>query len=303
MAAHHHQPVKSGIAEAALKGYLFVLLAAVLWASIGVFYRGLAVYYGAPPICLAFLRCLIAGLILLISLAVFKPALLQIDRRGFALMFFFGLFGIAVFYMAYATAVQKTSLALAAILMYTAPVWVNLIAWRFLHESLTRNQILALLLASLGIVFVAQAFNPAELKVNLPGLFFGLLAGITYALYSIFVKVGVHSHSHWTVLTYGFVIGAFFLLPLQPFPLLAGLLSSKALLWALLMAIVPTLLGGLSFMYGLKFVPAGRASIVATLEPVIAALFGFFLFGEALTPSQLLGAALIIGGAIMSSKS
>jgi drug/metabolite transporter (DMT)-like permease len=68
------------------------------------------------------------------------------------------------------------------------------------------------------------------------------------------------------------------------------------------MAIVPTLGGNLLFVSGLRHLPAGVASIVATLEPVMAALLAFLVLGERLQPPQLLGGAMVVGAVMLLTR-
>jgi DME family drug/metabolite transporter len=212
----------------------------------------------------------------------------------------YGMIGIACFYAAYIYAVQLTGVAVAVVLMYTAPAWVALIAWWRLGEGMDRVRALALLCAFGGCVLVAQVYDLAALRLNAVGVLCGLGAGLGYGLYSIFNKLALRRYMPMTVQFYGFAIGAGFLALSQPLANLMLPLHSPWLLGGLvLMALGPTLGGGLAYAAGVQRLPISVASLVATLEPALATLMGYLLFGETLQPGQWVGACLILMAVIL----
>jgi DME family drug/metabolite transporter len=139
--------------------------------------------------------------------------------------------------------------------------------------------------------------------LNWLGIVAGLGAGLTYALYSVFNKIGLRRHDGWTVLAYGLLAGSVFLAPLQsPQWLVTALRQPGAVVWLLMLALGPTLGAGLSFNAGLRYVPVSSASIVATLEPVIASLLAFTFLHERLDPAQLVGGGLILAAVIFLTR-
>ena len=125
-----------------------------------------------------------------------------------------------------------------------------------------------------------------------------------YALYSVFNKAGLRYHNGWTILAYGVLFGALFLTPLQsPQLVIDALHRPGAVVWLIALALGPTLGSGLAFNAGLRHVPVSSASVVATLEPVIASLLAFAVLGERLDPGQLFGGALILVAVISLTRS
>jgi drug/metabolite transporter (DMT)-like permease len=128
-------------------------------------------------------------------------------------------------------------------------------------------------------------------------------AGLGYGSHSVFNKAGLRYHAGWTVLAYGLLFGSVFLTPLQPFQLvLAAVQQPGAVIWLMALALGPTLGSGLAFNAGLRYVQVSSASVVATLEPVIASLLAFAVLGERLDPGQLLGGALILVAVISLTR-
>lgn len=273
-----------------------------MWGSIGLFFKaGLA--YGLTPLGLAFMRAFLTFVLLGVGLAVWRPSTLWIRPRDLPYFALFGGVSVALFYWVYIVAVDLTSVATAAVLLYTAPAWVTLLAWRLYGEPLGRRHLLALGLAFLGCILVARAYDPTQLRVNWVGLLAGLGAGLTYAMYSILGVPALRRYPPTTVVWWAVLFGA---LLLAPFVLLGGvgqlapLAAPSALwLWLLGLAAIPTVGALLLYTSGLKRVPAGVASVTATLEPVVATLVAVLILRENFAPWQMVGGALILLGILL----
>ncbi len=277
------------------RGYLLVLLAAALWATIGVIYSHLAVSQGLPPLAVAAARAGLGGLLLLVGLAVLHRRWLRIDGSALAITLAYGVVGIALFYASYVYAVVAAGVAVASVLLYTAPAWVALIAWRFLGERLTRTHLAALALTLAGAALVAGVSPGSAPRLSPAGILWGLAAGLTYALWSVFNSIGVRRTSPWTFQCYGMLTGAAALLLVQPIvPLAAAARNPAALGWLALLAVGPTVGASVAYAAGVRLVPVSVASLIATLEPVIAAVLAWLLLGETLSTAQMAGGALIL---------
>ena len=276
------------------RGYGLALLAAVLWATIGLFYSALA-NYGLPLVTIVFFRVAIAASVLLLALVWRRRSWLRLERRDLLLFLAFGLFGVATFYVVYIYAVTLVGVGVSAVLMYTAPVWVMLFGTLFLGERLTWPKGGALLLACGGCVLVARVHDLANVRSNLLGVLTGFAAGFTYGLYTVFSKIAQRRYTTWTTLAYALGLGSLFLLPLQsPTALADALTTPSVLLLLLTLGVVPTLAGGVAFNAALRLLPASEASIIATVEPAIAALLGWAFLGERMEAFQLVGAGMIL---------
>ena len=253
---------------------------------------------------IAFFRAAFSALFLLLGLSILRPEWLRIEWRDLPLLISFGLFGVALFFFVYVSAIDRVGMAVGAVLLYTAPAWVTLISWRFLGETIAPRQWLALVLAFAGCALVAGIYDLHQVRVNGLGILFGLASGLTYGLYSVFNKAGVRKYPPWTVLLYGMLVGALVLLLAQDLSEIARALQSPgAVAWLVALALLPTLGSGLAFATGLRFVPVSAASVVANLEPVIATLLAYLILGEVMSGWQALGGVLVIAGAFISSQS
>jgi DME family drug/metabolite transporter len=281
------------------RGYLFILGAATLWASIGVFYKYLINDFGLRPLAAAALRGSAGGLILLATLLVLRVNL-RIPRRDWPAFLAYGVIGVALFFVCYVTAIDLAGVGVAAVLMYTSPAWVAIISWRWMGERLGRAGLAALGCALAGAALVARIYSPETLRLNGWGVLAGLAAGLTYGLYSVFNKLLVQRHAPWVVQVYGLLIGAATLLMLVPKNELArSVASPSAILLIIGMGIIPTLLASLAFAIGVQWIPVSTAAIVAIWEPAVAVFFGYLLFGESLEPGQWLGIVCILAAVLL----
>jgi len=285
-----------------LRGYGLALVAAALWATLGLFYNGLAAQ-GLSRLTIAFYRAVVASVALFLILGWRRRSWLRLERRDWLLFAVFGLTGVAAFFVVYIFAIALAGMGVAAVLMYTAPAWVTLISAVFLKERLSGPKIGALLLACAGCVLVGRAYDLDSLRLNLLGILAGLGAGLTYGLYTIFSKVAQRRYTAWSTLAYALGFGALFMLPLQsPDGLMRGLTTPSSLFWLLALGLVPTLGGGLAFNAALRRVPASSASIVATLEPAIATLLGWAFLSERMEALQLLGVGLTMAAVVVLQR-
>ena len=226
---------------------------------------------------------------------------LRVAWRNFLFLVPLGLIGIGVFYLLYFFTVRESTVGTAAILLYSSPAFVSLLAWVFLRETLGVLRVLALALTFGGIFLVVGGYDPEALEVGPLVLATGLLSGLTYGLYSIFGKPVARHLDPAIILSYALGFGAV-LLVLFALPTLDTLvdltLGSYALL--LMLAVVHTSLAFGLYTVGLKRLDAGQAAIVATVEPVVAGAIGVALLGETLTAPKVLGALLVLAGAALA---
>ncbi len=277
-----------------MSGYLYVLVAAVLWGLIGPLSK-LAFAAGMDTVEVAFWRTVLAWL--LFAGQAFANREIRVAKRDLPAVIGFGVVGIAGLFGAYVVAVEAGGAALASVLLYTAPAWVALFSWLFLKEPMGGFKIAAVAATIIGVAGVSLGPGlSGQAAFGGKAIVFGLLSGITYALYYIFGKYYLCRYRTPTLFLYALPVGALTLLPFVHFtrPTLAGAVPCIAL------AILSTY-GAYSIYYaGLKRLEATRAAVVATLEPVIAAVLAYTMFGERFSLLGYLGAGLIIGSVLLT---
>ncbi len=226
---------------------------------------------------------------------------LKVGGRDLVFLFFMGLFGVAGFYLFYFYTVQESTIGTAAILLYSFPAMVVILARIFLGESLTPPKIVALILTVGGIFLVAGAYDPSNLEVSFFVLATGLSAALCFGLYPVFGKPVTSRLAPPAILAYALGSGALILLvvAVPTLDTLAGLPPAYYAL-LLLMAAAHTALGYALYTFGIRRLEAGQAAIVATMEALVAMVLGVTLLGEELTFLKLLGGLLVLCGAVLA---
>jgi drug/metabolite transporter, DME family len=282
-------------------GVLAVVAAASIWATLG-FFAKILYAQGVSFESLVVVRASVGwAAVMIFVLATGKAKSLRVSRGDLKFLVPLGLVGIGAFYLFYFYTVRESTVGTAAILNYTSPAFVVVLARLFLKEELNAAKVLALLLTAGGIFLVAGAYAPSDLEVTPTVLLTGLFSGLTYGLYSIFGRPVTGHLRPSIILSYALFFGSMLLVvaALPTLDTLAGLpASSYAILFML--SVVHTALAFALYTFGLGRLGAGRASIVATVEPVVAVALGTALLGEDLTLPKLLGASLVIVGAALA---
>jgi DME family drug/metabolite transporter len=278
-----------------------VVAAASIWATLGLFAKILYAQ-GVSFESLVAVRASVGWVaVMTFVLATGKAKNLRVSRRDLTLLAPLGLVGIGAFYLFYFYTVRESTVGTAAILNYTSPAFVVVLASLFLKEELNAAKMLALLLTAGGISLVAGAYDPSSLEVTPTVLLTGLLSGLTYGLYSIFGRPVTGHLRPSIILSYALFFGSLLLVfaALPTLDTLVGLpASSYALL--LMLSVVHTTLAFALYTFGLTRLGAGRSAIIATVEPVVAGALGTMLLGEDLTFPKLIGALLVISGAALA---
>jgi drug/metabolite transporter, DME family len=280
------------------KGYAFIVAAAVLWGMIGSFSR-LAFQEGISPMEVAFWRALLAW-ILFGGHAMLRREV-SLHRKDIPNILVFGLCGVSLFYFFYQMAVKQGGAALAAVLLYTAPAWVIILSRIVLKESITPTKILAMVLTLVGIsaISLGKGSSHDGSPISISAIVFGLSSGFCYSLYYIFGKYFTGRYSSYNLFLYVLPIGALGLLPWVTFT------AKNPTAWLALisLAIICTYGANSCYYLGLKYLDAGRASITAALEPVVAAAVAYFWWGEVFTVQSYIGSAVILSAVILMIRS
>lgn len=283
---------KQGLSKTA--AYTSILAAAALWGIMGLWTKSL-MQTGLSSNTVVTLRNL-GGCLLLTGVFLWKDrSVFRVKKEHLKYFFGTGVVSVLLFSACYFACQKVSSLAIASVLLYTAPSFVVLLSAILWREPITKKKVLALLLTLLGCACVCGVFS-SELTVTVVGFLLGLGAGFFYALYSIFGRYALRAgYCSITVTVWTFLFaGPFSLLFLRPSEL-SGMTGSHWLL-ALGMALFSTALPYLLYTTGLSRVESGKASIMASLEPVVACLTGVLVFGEPLGILTILGVGCVLAG-------
>lgn len=278
-----------------------MVLAASTWGTLGFFAKSLYAD-GVSFESLVAVRA-VGGFLVMLGFVVLtrRTARLKVSPRDLLYLIPLGVVSIGAFYLLYFYTVRESPVGTAAILLYSSPAFVVILARVFLKEALSLPRIAALFLTAAGIVLVVGAYNPAALEVRPIVVFTGLGAGLSYGLYSVVGKPLTGRLPSYVIVSYILGIGAVILLlfALPTIDTLGGLSGGSYTLLGVTV-VVHTVLTYALYTFGLQRLEAGQAAILATVEPVVAGTMGAVLLNEELTALKLLGGVLVISGAALA---
>lgn len=271
-----------------------IMGAATLWGCMGIFSRGIAAM-DISVTSVAILRNLGACLLMAIFFLLTDRSIFRVKLRHLPIFLGTGVGSVLMMTLFYFRSQQESSLAVAAILLYTAPTFVVILSAILFKDKITRQKLAALVIAFLGCSFVSGIWS-GGLEVSPLGLALGLASGFSYSLYTIFGRFGLQHYQPFTVTFYSLVfagIGSLFFWNTGEMAVIAA--SPKGLLLSLGLMLFATVLPYLLYTKGLSGLgDSGKASILASVEPVVASLVGILAFGEPMTLWVILGLACIL---------
>ena len=273
--------------------YLLIVVAAVLWGSIGLFSK-IAGNRGFTPIDICFIRSLFSVIILGIFFSIKDRNIFKL-KSIVDLKYFVGtgIISFSLYNWSYIAAIKETSMGVAAILLYTAPSIIMILSVFLFHEKITRIKILVIVITFIGCMMVTGIFE-GENIISWKGFLYGILSGIGYGLYSIFGKYALQKYSSVTVVFYTFLMSTFLFCVIgKPIIIISKINESQSWIFivsfALFSAAIPYIL------YTLSKIEASKASIIANIEPVVAAIIGICVFSEEINFLKILGIILVLG--------
>lgn len=278
--------------------YLCVALAATCWGTTGMFNRFITPL-GFTQTQMFFMRCFVPLVLLGLWLLVRDRGALRIRLRDLWMFLGSGLLSITMFGLSYFSAMQEMSLSVAVVLLYTAPVWVVLFSAVLFRERITPVKLLALFLVLAGAACTTGIVTGVS-AISGKGLLYGFISGLGYALYSIFGRYALNAGYKPTTITFYTVLFASLALAfLADVPAIPGLMHTASdWAWVLLLGPVTCLAPYLLYTRGLAGMDNGTASIIATLEIVVATLVSTIIFHEPFNLLNLLGVVLVLAGIV-----
>ncbi len=295
-------------------GYVLVLTAVALWSLNGVLAKVVVTGDGLSVLRLAEMRAAGAALLLFGAVAIIRPKSLRVSLRELGYLALFGVFGLALVHLFYFVAISRLDIGIALVIEYIAPVLIALWARFFVHEPVRRRLWLALALSLTGLTLVVDLWGGGG-SLSTIGVMASLGGAVAYAVYILMADHSLRGgRDAFSLLAWGFVFAALFWALVQPwwtFPLdsLTGETSLQGRLegyqspvWLLVgyIVIFGTIVPFLLMVSALHYIPPTRATIVAMAEPVMAGLAAWAWLGEELSPGQIVGGILVLGGIVLA---
>ncbi|MFC3039913.1 DMT family transporter [Virgibacillus xinjiangensis] len=282
------------------KAFLYIILGAALWGTIGWYVKNLY-EFGFTPMEVVTLRVWFSAVMLGGYLLIASPGKLKL-KQATDLKYFLGTGILSIIFFNYCmfSAIELSTIPMATALLYTAPAFVTILSSLLFKEPLTKMKMAALLITLAGTCLVVGLMPWSLGNVQLVSVLFGLGSGLGYAFYSIFSKYALKKYTSLSITAYTFIVASLALLPLFPYADKAHLFTDpKVLFFAAGLGFLPTSVAYIIYTYGLQHTEASKASILSTIEPVVATVIGVFVFQESFSSIQTAGMGLIIGAVIL----
>jgi drug/metabolite transporter (DMT)-like permease len=211
--------------------------------------------------------------------------------------------GVAASNYFYYVAIQRTSVAIAIIVQYTAPVWVLLYVVARGQQKLSLQKVAAVGVAIAGIALtigIVGAKSASSFRLDGYGFFAALLASFSFAFYNVGGHRILARHDRWRVLVWTLISAAVFWLFVNP-PWRVFAAHYAPAQWAFLFIFsMISVLGSFSLYFlGLQHLEPTRAIIASCLEPVFSILLAAAFLGEGLRPIQTLGIVLVLSAIVI----
>ena len=292
-------------------GYAMVMVAATLFAVNGTVSK-VVLGSGLSSLELTQIRSTGAAVGFIAFLLLFARSRLRVGRRELLFLVVFGITGIGFVQWLYFVAIDHLPVGIALLIQFLGPLFVALFA-RFVYREHIRRRIwVALVLSIVGLAVVVEFWS--GLAFSTLGITAALGAAFALAAYILMAERERKHRDPVSLSFYGFLFAALFwavVNPLWRFPwdvlgdtvsLQGNLEQHTAPVWLLVgfIVVIGTMITFTLLTGALRHIPATRASIVATLEPVIATVVAWAWLGQSFGTAQLVGGAVVLAGIVLA---
>lgn len=278
---------------------LCVLLAGTLWGFMGFFRRSLDAMGISASGCIA-VRCVFATAFFALTILLTDKTAFKIRLRDIWIFFGTGVLSLFVFGVCYFKAMDHMSLSAAAILLYTAPCFVILMSVPLFREKLDRRKLVAMLMAFCGCCLVSGTASGNQ-RLSIVGVLLGMTSGICYALFSIFSRFAINKgYGTLTINFYSCLLAAIAAIAFDGGDFAVHICAGAGnFAFAAATGAVTCYLPYMLYTYGLTGMQNGRASIMASIEPVVATFVGVIIYKEGMTVPNVIGVVMVIAAIVI----
>ncbi|MBE6651438.1 MAG: EamA family transporter [Ruminococcaceae bacterium] len=276
-------------------GIVYVLIAGILWGTMGIFVN----YFDSinlGSIDISGIRMFFASVLVILFILIKNPSLLKIKIKDIWCFLGSGLLSLMIFTICYFRTIVLSSMSVAAVLLYTSPVFVIVLSLIIFKEKITKIKALSCIVCVAGTAFVSGVIG-SDTKISIIAFLLGVTSGFAYALYSIFSRFALQKgYPSITITAYTFLFATSGLIFFADIEAITNSVLTKPsncvimLLSGLITAVLPYLF----YTMGLEKIESGKAAVVAAVEPVVAVILGKIIFDDPLSGIQYFGIILVI---------
>ena len=277
-----------------VNSYAFIAMAGILWSTLGLF-GDMLMNRGLSSEQVAFTRLFIGFIVLSLYSLIRRPEVLKINLKCLLYCGAIGIICQGLFNKCYFKAVEVTGVSVAAVLLYTSPLFLAVFSKIVYKEKMTRAKIISLILCCVGAI-MAVTGGVLDLEgINTYGIIMGIMAAITYALMPIISKNALKEFSSETILIYGFLFGAMFMIPsAKPIEMVRFVTDMNVLPYMVLLGVFPATMAYIFYAEGIaRGCELSIVGVVASVELIAASIIGWTVVGEVFTIGKAIGVAIM----------
>ena len=284
-------------------GSIEILITGIIWGFIGYFVKELSLM-GASSELITFFRVFFAFIFaVIVALVLYGPKAFVLTKEQLLWCFLDGLLTQGIFNYCYSICVEKSGVAIAAVLLYTSPVFNAIISHIVFRERIGIKRNLILVLNMIGCIIAATALDFSFKTISLIGIFMGLMSGLTYGASPVLGKYANKNPNLFVVIAYNELFASLFvLLFLKPFHSIQ-IISTKMWIYGIMYGVIIT---GLAYMFyydGVKkMTELSVVPVIASIEVVVAAFVGIMIYKEPLNLVNYIGIIIVILSIVFMSK-
>lgn len=281
------------------KGFISVIIGATFWGIGGTVSQKLFQQYNVEVGWLVSVRLLISGILLLSVQSLLKDRgqIINIwkNKKMSIKLIVFGLLGMLAVQYTYMASIRYGNAAVATLLQYLAPVFIILYSVLRKKSILTRKDIMTVMLAIIGCFLLLTNGSISGLSVPKEAVFWGVLAGISLAFYTLYAVPLLENYESLVVVGWAMIIGGLvFSFVNPPWKVNIENLSIELFLYLLFVIIFGTMIAFWFYIESLQHLAPKETSCLGTLEPLAAVLTTVFWLKESFGVFQWLGTLCII---------
>lgn len=276
------------------EGYVLVLICGICWGLMGVMTQALS-NLGFDAFEISTFRPAVAAIFYIIYTFITDKSVFKIDLKGLLFFAFYGIVTLDGMFISFTYSVEYSNIATASVLLYINPIFVMILSYFLFSEKMTLNKVLAIIIAMSGTFLLSKGYDPLAFKMSLIGIVSGAISGLMVALQNVLGKWGVKRYSYKTQLVYSFLFASIFMMFIKPpWEIVGKIDSSKDIIMILAIGIIGTVIPNGTFLKALQHIEATKASILISIEPIVAAFMAYLLYKETLEFLQIFGILLIL---------